>query len=116
MQAKIKNEYGTISTYTHVISKIAAFVVSRCYGVVGTVPLGKAGEFFSALGADDSFSAIKSVINDGCVSIKLAIVVRYGVNITATARSIKNDIKYQVESMTGLYVSEVSVNVQDIAL
>lgn len=116
MQAKIQNEYGTISTYTHVISKIAAFVVSRCYGVVGTVPLGKTGGLFSALGADDSFSAIKSVISDGCVSIKLAIAVRYGVNISAAAESIKNDIKYQVESMTGLCVSEVSVNVKDILL
>jgi uncharacterized alkaline shock family protein YloU len=49
-------------------------------------------------------------------AIDLDIVVEYGVSITDLGRSIQRNVKQAIESMTGLQVVEVNVNVDDLYL
>jgi len=49
-------------------------------------------------------------------AIDLDIVVEYGVSIADLGRSIQSNVKQAVQSMTGLNVVEVNVNVNDLYL
>ena len=49
-------------------------------------------------------------------AIDLDIVVEYGVSIADLGRSIQRNVKQAVQSMTGLNVVEVNVNVNDLYL
>ena len=49
-------------------------------------------------------------------AVDLDVIVEYGVSITDLAQSIRRNVISAVEGMTGLEVTEVNVNVNDIHL
>ena len=50
------------------------------------------------------------------VFIELHIAVQHGMNMSAIAKSIMNEVKYVVERQTGIRVSGVDVNIDSIIL
>ena len=48
------------------------------------------------------------------VTIELSIVVEYGLNLAEVASTLRNRVRYEVERLTGLRVSEVEVRIQDV--
>ena len=105
MSAKIDNSRGYVRISNNVISKLAGYAATNCYGVVGmAVKSGKDG-IAKLLKREN--------IEDG-LEISLHIVVEYGINISVIGESIKNNVKYQVEEATGIDVKSVIVNVEGI--
>ena len=103
-QIKISNE--TIATY----AGIAVSEVSGVYGMTG----GFAG-FTEAISGKKNFAkGIKVDVDDGKVKIDVNILVEYGARIPDVAFDIQTRVKKSVETMTGLKVLEVNVNVQGV--
>lgn len=103
---------GSITIDTEVISKISGIIATGCYGVVGMAYRSKSDEFASLLKKDNITKGIKVNVNDKVVNIDIHIIIQYGVNINAICNSIINNVKYQVNYMTGLEVGEVNVYVE----
>lgn len=103
---------GSITIDTEVISKIAGIIATGCYGVVGMAYRSKSDEFASLLKKDSITKGIKVTVNDKVVSIDIHIIIQYGVNINAVCNSIINNVKYQVNHMTGLETGEINVFVE----
>ena len=103
---------GSIIIETDVIAKIAGYIATGCYGVVGMAHRSKSDEFANLLKKDSLTKGIKVTVVDKKVTLDLHIIVEYGVNINVVCDSIINNVKYQVKQMTGLEVEAVNVYVE----
>ena len=100
---------GTIVIEPEVIAKIAGYVTTTCYGVVGMAYRSKTDEFASLLKKDSISKGIKVTYKEKALNIDIHIIVEYGTNITAICNSIISRVKYQVKELTGLEVESVNV-------
>jgi uncharacterized alkaline shock family protein YloU len=48
------------------------------------------------------------------VTIELAVIVEYGLNLAEVASTLRNRVQYEVERLTGLRVASVEVRIQDV--
>lgn len=103
---------GTIIIETEVISKIAGYIASGCYGVVGMAYRSRKDELANLLKKDNLTKGIKVTVSEGKVTLDMHIIVEYGTNITVVCDSIINNVKYQVNQLTGLEVESVNVFVE----
>lgn len=65
------------------------------------------------LSKTDSESINIDFVND-TVEISISIFVNPGVKVKSVAEQIQNNVKNEVQSMTGVTVSKVNVNISDV--
>ncbi|SNX55585.1 Asp23/Gls24 family envelope stress response protein [Thermoanaerobacterium sp. RBIITD] len=107
------NGLGKIDISNDVISSIASYAASECYGIVG---LGKRGPdgLIELFKNEQSGKGIKITSEEDGIIVDLYIIIEYGVNIKSVATNIIEKVKYTVETFTGLKVKNVVVNIQSI--
>ena len=103
---------GSITIETEVIAKMAGYIATGCYGVVGMAYRSKKDEFASLLKKDNLTKGIKVIVSDKKVTLDMHIIVEYGTNISGVCDSIINNVKYQVSTLTGLDVESVNIYVE----
>lgn len=97
-----------------VIGIIAGLAAAEVEGVSG-MTLGLVDGINQMLGNNKKYSkGVKIELDGSDVTIDLYVIVRYGVKIPDVAFSIQNSVKSSVESMTGLNVKAVNINVQGV--
>ncbi len=106
---------GKINISEDYLQKLIGHTVTSCYGVVGMVPSGSKQKFVDLFLKKDSLN--KGIIIKGnaeSITVELHIVVSYGMNINAIAKSIVNKVQYTVKESTGITVDKVIVKVDGI--
>lgn len=113
----IKNEYGEIRISEEAIAEIASCTATQCYGVVGL-----AGRTFPR-GVPDFLknrSLKKGVLvsrrEDDSYDLDLYVVIEYGTKLAEVAKNLCEQVRYQVESMSGARVGRVDVHVQRLKM
>lgn len=97
-----------------VIGIIAGLAAAEVEGVSG-MTLGFVDGINQILGSNKKYSkGVKIELDGNEVVINLYVIVKYGVKIPDVAFSIQNSVKSSVESMTGLNVKCVNINVQGV--
>lgn len=97
-----------------VIGIIAGLAAAEVEGVSG-MTLGLVDGINQILGSNKKYSkGVKVELEGNDVVIDLFVIVRYGVKIPDVAFSIQNSVKNSVETMTGLNVKSVNINVQGV--
>lgn len=114
MSAELKNERGTVTIANNVLAKLAGYAASKCYGVVGMAVRGGKDGLARLLNRENIDRGIKIHVEENKVDILLCIIVEYGVNITTVGESIRQNVKYHLEEMTGMEVRSVTVRVESI--
>ena len=89
---------------------IAISEIPGVYGMSGAL----AGITEAISGKKNYTKGVKVDINEKTVKIDVNIIVEYGARIPDVAFEIQTKVKKSVETMTGLKVSEVNVNVQGV--
>lgn len=102
---------GTISISNSFFSKLIGNAVSSCYGVAGMVAKGKQKLLPMLYRKNCADKGIKVTGTAESINVDLYIVVTYGVNINAIAKSIVHKVSYTVEEMTGIKVEKVTVHI-----
>ena len=98
---------GTITIARDVVADIVAETGARCYGVVGLTTGSRVGKLLRRAGV--------SVEGDAAgLRIGLHVVVEYGLNLAEVAATVRSQITYDVERLTGLPVDSVEVFVDDV--
>lgn len=111
MKVEIANN---LSIAEDVIGIIAGIAAAEVEGVSG-MTLGLVDGINQILGNNKKYSkGVKIELDGNNVVIDLYVIVRYGVRIPDVAFSIQNSVKAQVETMTGLNVMSVNINVQGV--
>ncbi len=106
---------GTIHISSGYLSKLIGQAVTSCFGVVGMVPNGGRQRLFHLLSRKQTIDQGIRVKGDAdAITVELHIVVAYGMNINAIAKSIVHKVKYTVGEATGIRVEKVTVKVDGI--
>ena len=108
-------ETGNIKISVDVVSTIAGIATNEIEGVAGMYGT-FAGGIAEMLGAKKSPSkGVKVDMNGANVIIDLYIVVEYGVRIPELAWEIQENVKNNVETMTGLDVQKVNIHIESVS-
>lgn len=111
-----KNDIGSVNISEEVIATVAGAAATECYGLVGMASTKLKDGIGHLLGKEDLKKGVEVSIEDGELTLKLYIIVGYGVNIAEVARNVMERVKYSVEKQTGLKVKSVNVNVQGVKI
>ena len=114
MDAKIVNEYGTITIDSEVLARMAGLAAMDCYGIVGMAAKSVKDGIFQLLKAESLTKGIKLNINDNKISIDFHIIVEYGTNISVIANNVISTVKYTLEDAVGLEVEQINVFVEGV--
>ena len=98
---------GTIAIARDVVADVVAETAARCYGVVGLSSGSRVGRMLRREGVTVAGDA------EG-VRIELHVVVEHGLNLAEVAATVRSQVAYEVERITGLTVASVEVVIQDV--
>ena len=109
-----ETKIGTIEISPEYFAKLIGNAASSCFGVAGMAPHGK--QKFRTLVSKKEYTdnGVKIIGNSDQIDIDLHIIVAYGMNINAIAKSITHKVKYVVTETTGVKVGKVTVRVDGI--
>lgn len=113
---EVETSLGRLVLSEEAIATIAGAAATECYGVVGMAGRKMTDGISELLGKENLSKGVSVSIEGDDVYVDLAVVVGYGVRISEVARMIVEKVRYTVESVTGLKVKKVTVNVQGIRL
>jgi uncharacterized alkaline shock family protein YloU len=102
---------GRITIGPAVIAQIVSQTAARCYGVVGMAGRKRPGGRF--LPGNRPQGIVVSGGEEG-LEVELNVVVEYGLNLAEVAATIRSQVQYEVERLTGLSVASVDVRIQDV--
>jgi uncharacterized alkaline shock family protein YloU len=103
----IASPRGSITISRDVVAEIVAETAVRCYGVVGLAPGSRLGKLLRRDGVSVAGEA-------RAVQIGLHVVIENGLNLAEVASTVRSQVSYEVERLTGLTVASVEVVVQDV--
>ena len=92
------------------IAFLAASEVEGVHAMIGTTMEGLSEK----LGKKNYTKGVKVEVGSEECACDITIVVKYGYRIQAVAQKVQEEIKNAIETMTGLKVAEVNVNVNAI--
>jgi len=105
-----EQENGSVLISEDVICTIVAQAVNEVEGVIGLSA--KTGvDIAELLGKKNWSKGMKLTIGDKDLCVDCNVVVSYGQSVVAVAKAVQEAITSAVESMTGVKVSCVNVNV-----
>ena len=106
-------KYGQIKIADEVVGIIAGLAAMEIEGVAG-MSGGLAGGIAEMLGRKNLSKGVKVEVGERETAIDLYIIVEYGVEIPAMSWKIQESVKTAIETMTGLNVVEVNINIQGV--
>ncbi len=107
---------GIVKISDEVVSVIAGIAAEEIKGVEDLQQLG--GNNISQLlkGKKNIGKNVKVTLNENSAVIDLNLAVEYGIKIPEVVNAVQENVKRTVETMTGLNVDSVNINVQSIYL
>lgn len=109
-----KEGFGQIQIADGVIAVIAATAAMEVEGVLNASSA-SGNAFIEFFGKKSQTKGVKVLAEDGDVALDVDIVVIFGTKVQVAAQQVQDKVKNAVETMTGLHVTTVNVNVTGIA-
>lgn len=100
-------ERGRLTIAREAVAEIVAESALGCYGVVGL----SAGTRMKRMLRREGVSVEGG---SGALRIELHVVVEHGLNLAEVAATIRSQVAYEVERLTGLTVAAVEVVIQSV--
>ena len=111
----ISNDKGQISITSEVLTYLAGVAATSCFGVKGMIGRNKEGGALQLLRRESMSKGVTVHNNeDGSISLELHIGVDHGVNMSAVANSIMNEVSYKLGKSAGVPVRSVDVYIDTI--
>ncbi len=105
---------GSITLGEDYLAKLIGNAASSCFGVAGMAPHGKQ-KFRNIFSKKDYTEKGINITGDiDMINVDLHIIVAYGMNINAIAKSITHKVKYVVSEECGINVGKVTVRIDGI--
>ena len=100
-------EHGRLTIAREAVAEIVAETALGCYGVVGLSAGSRVGRMFrrEGISVDGAADALR---------IELHVVVEHGLNLAQVASTIRSQVAYELERLTGLTVAAVKVHIQRV--
>jgi uncharacterized alkaline shock family protein YloU len=100
-------ERGRLTISRDAVAEIVAETALACYGVVGLTAGSRVGRILRREGV--------SVEGDArALRVELRVVVEHGLSLAEVAATVRSQVAYDVERLTGLHVAAVEVVIQRV--
>jgi uncharacterized alkaline shock family protein YloU len=114
MPAKLSNKFGEIYISDEVLANIAGLATIECYGLVGMASKNAKDGLVELLRRDNLNKGVKITTEGEDIVVDLFVIVKFGTKISTVADNIISKVKYTLESVTGLKVRRVNLNIQGV--
>ncbi|MEI7542015.1 MAG: Asp23/Gls24 family envelope stress response protein [bacterium] len=104
---------GNIKISDEAIASIAAIASKEIDGVVD-LDGGKAAAFAEAIGIVNLKKGIEVELLNENVSLTINIIVDFGKEVSDVAAEVQDKVREAIETMTGLNVTKINVNVNGV--
>jgi len=106
---------GKIEVLPKAIHTIAVQAIIESYGVVGiTAPRLRNGQAVF-LPQDRLNQGVQIRVVDNQITVEVYVALEYGLRISEIAHNIMSAVKFSIEKMIGVPVTQVNVNVQGLS-
>jgi uncharacterized alkaline shock family protein YloU len=115
----LSTEDGTTSVADSVVVKVAGIAARQIDGVHelgggGSRAVGSLRQRVPGAGGPDLGQGVSAEVGEHETTIDIDVVLDYGVSIVDVTQAIRRNVITSVEGMTGLQVSAVNIDVDDI--
>ena len=111
MKGYVNTNIGEVSINNDVIASYAGSAAIECFGIVGMASLSMISGLATLLKKDSLSKGVDILIE---ITVKLHIIVAYGVSISAVAENLIENVTYKVEEFTGMKVKNIYVYVEGV--
>lgn len=115
--APLQSERGSTVIANVVVTKIAGIAAKEVAGVhtLGGSASRTIGAVTQRVGiGDERTQGVNVEVGEREAAVDLTLVVDYGESIPVLAQQVRNNVIKRIEGITGLSVTEVNVNVDDL--
>jgi len=114
---KLFTEKGAITIDHDVFTNLAGLAATNCFGVRGMAMRSMTDGLWHLLKRESmSKGVLVTLSEEGDISIALHIIIKNGINIPALCESIMSEVRYKVESATGVKVKTVDIYIDGMML
>ncbi len=111
-----ENANGTVSFATDVVATIAGLAANEVEGVASmTSTSGGIADILNRKSSRNFTKGVRIDIDGNKVAVDVTIIVEYGSPVPDVAKSLQENIKKAIETMSGLDVKSVDVHVQGVS-
>ena len=115
MKEEGNNPLGNVFVSYRAISTVAYQSALQSYGVVGLAAKNLAEGLAQVLVKDPTLG-VDVHYDEQAIQIDLYVIVEYGTRVKMVATSVAETVRYQVEKVFGLPVSQVHVHVRGLRI
>ena len=114
MNARMNGTLGSIVIDNNVIATYAGSVAVECFGIVGMASVNMKDGLVKLLKRENLERGISVRIAENRISLDFHVIVSYGVSISAVCNNLLENVKYKLESFTGMEVEDITVYVEGV--
>ena len=114
MSVRMENKLGSIVIDTNVIATYAGSVAVECFGIVGMASVNMKDGLVKRLNRDSLGHGISVHVNEKKITLDFHVIISYGVGIHAVADNLISNVKYKLESFTGMEVERINIYVEGV--
>lgn len=110
-----KKGTGEVKIASDVVAIIAALAATETEGV-SSMAGNITNELIGKFGMKNLSKGVRVTMEDGLVHVDIMLNVKYGYSIKNVSEQVQNRVSQQIETMTGLAVTEVNVRIAGVNL
>ena len=117
MKGRITTEIGYISVDADVIARYAGLAAIECFGVVGMAMISVKDGLVKLLKRESLAKGVDVNISEEAadhLSIDFHVITVYGISIETIADNLMSNVKYKVETFTGMHVDSINIFVEGV--
>ena len=114
MKGKMDNSLGSIVIDPNVIATYAGSVAVECFGIVGMASVNMKDGLVKLLKKDHLERGIAVKVDGNKISLDFHVIVSYGVSISAVCNNLLDNVKYKLESFTGMEIDKINIFVEGV--
>ena len=114
MNGRIDSGLGQIVIDTDVIATYAGSVAVECFGIIGMAAISMKDGLVKLLNRDSLGHGISVHVNEKKITLDFHVIISYGVGIHAVADNLISNVKYKLESFTGMEVERINIYVEGV--
>lgn len=106
---------GQVQIADEVVAIIAGLAATEVEGVASMAG-NITNELVSKLGKKSLSKGIRVKVEDGIVSVNVALNIAYGYSVPKTCKKVQENVKAAIENMTGLEVEKVDIQIANVSI
>lgn len=106
---------GQVQIADEVVAIIAGLAATEVEGVASMAG-NITNELVSKLGKKSLSKGIRVKVEDGVVSVNVALNIAYGYSVPKTCTKVREKVKAAIENMTGLEVAKVDIQIANVSI